>query len=53
MKSRPGNAGIINLMTQPFPNLTLRRLLFVVGALLVSVNLLSAIWDLRNSHTVV
>ena len=40
-------------MTQAFPNLTLRRLLFVVGALLVSVNLLSAIWDLRNSHTVV
>ena len=36
----------------PF-NLTLRRLLFVVGALLVSVNVLSALWDLRNSRAVV
>jgi signal transduction histidine kinase/CheY-like chemotaxis protein len=40
-------------MAQGLSSLTLRRLLFVVGALIVSVNLLSAIWDLRNSRAVV
>jgi signal transduction histidine kinase/CheY-like chemotaxis protein len=40
-------------MPKGLPSLTLRRLLFIVGALLVSVNLLSAIWDLRNSRVVV
>ena len=40
-------------MPKGLPHLTLRRLLFIVGVLLVSVNVLSAIWDLRNSRVVV
>jgi signal transduction histidine kinase/CheY-like chemotaxis protein len=40
-------------MAQGLSSLTLRRLLFALGALLVGVNLLSAIWDLRNNRAVV
>src|SRR5258706_16424232 len=40
-------------MAQGLNSLTLRRLLFALGALIVAVNVLSAIWDLRNSRAVV
>jgi signal transduction histidine kinase/CheY-like chemotaxis protein len=33
--------------------MTLRRLLFVVGAVLVGINVLSAIWDIRNERALV
>lgn len=53
MKSKPNGDSIICPMPKGLLSLTLRRLLFVVGVLLVSVNVLSAIWDLRNSRVVV
>ncbi|HEY2628276.1 MAG TPA: ATP-binding protein [Usitatibacter sp.] len=40
-------------MAQGLNSLTLRRLLFAVGALIIGVNLLSAIWDLRHSRAMV
>ncbi|HZZ92387.1 MAG TPA: ATP-binding protein [Usitatibacter sp.] len=40
-------------MTQPLPRLPLRNLLFGLGALIVSINILSAAWDLRNSRGLV
>ena len=40
-------------MTNSFPALPPRRLLFWVAALLVAANVLSAVWDLRNSRAVV
>ena len=40
-------------MSPAMTGLTLRRLLFGLGVLIVSINILSAIWDLRNSRAVV
>ena len=44
---------MISPMPAPMPVFTIRRLLFALGALIVGINILSAIWDLRNSRAVV
>src|SRR5258705_13445851 len=38
---------------QGLSGMTLRRLLFALGAFLVGVNVLSALWDIRNERAVV
>jgi signal transduction histidine kinase len=40
-------------MRRGLSGMTLRRLLFALGAVLVAINVLSAIWDIRNERAVV
>jgi PAS domain S-box-containing protein len=39
--------------TRGLSGMTLRRMLFALGAVLVGINVLSAIWDIRNERAVV
>jgi PAS domain S-box-containing protein len=39
--------------TRGLSGMTLRRILFALGAVLVGINILSAIWDIRNERAVV